>query len=49
MEVMVSGITTHSTGAELACLSSDNLKAWLDTSRPVNSSVGRFAFITQLR
>ncbi len=32
-------ITTHSTGAESACLSSARLKAWSDASRPVNSGV----------
>ena len=32
-------LTTHSTGAESACLSSDNLKAWFGVPRPVNSGV----------
>jgi hypothetical protein len=33
------GLTTHSTGAEIAGLSSDNLNAGFVVSRPVNSSV----------
>jgi hypothetical protein len=33
-------LTTHSTGAEIAYLSSDKLKAWFGVSRPVNSGVG---------
>ena len=33
------GITTHSTRAELACLSFASSDAWLDASRRVNSSV----------
>jgi predicted flavoprotein YhiN len=34
------GISTHSTGAEIASLSFARLKAWLDASRPVNSALG---------
>jgi len=34
-------LTTHSTGAEIARLSSARLKAWFIVSRPVNSSVRR--------
>ena len=33
------GLTTHSTGAELACLSSSTWMLFADTSRPVNSGV----------
>jgi hypothetical protein len=32
-------LTTHSTGAEIACLSSARLGAWFGVSRPVNSGV----------
>src|ERR1051325_9522918 len=33
------GITTHSTGAESAWMSSARLNAWSNVSRPVNSGV----------
>ena len=37
-------LTTHSTEAEIARLSFDNLKAWLDSSRSVNSGVRLLIF-----
>jgi len=33
-------LTTHSTGAEVTCLSFDSLDASLNVPRPVNSGVG---------
>jgi hypothetical protein len=40
-------LTTHSTGAEIARLSSARLDAWLDVSRPVNSGVRCFRFANE--
>src|SRR5256885_16785569 len=36
---IMGGLTTHSTGAELACLSSRTWMLFADSSRPVNSGV----------
>jgi hypothetical protein len=44
MIMIAGGITTHSTGAESACIPSARLKAWLIASRPVNSGVRRLLY-----